>query len=330
MKENEFIKIITKPIIDSSMDQTIANSILHHDTNANKKNTRARWMQTGYLFSQKALSNSISKIAVAVIVLSLVGAGTVWAAGIYVKSYKSEIQIMTEDEVDVIKDDIISLDRENAVKKYFGNGNKLIGPAIDMNGNILEIDEEGYYTHEDGTKVPASYIPDPNRYENARTSGDEAFAEMGYPNLIPSYLYDNYILETDGFIYAEFPESSYKEIMVEFLTDAYNGGDFYEENIWVTFSPSETSVENPQSIYRLNYDEDDYITSSYTTKGGINCSILEDKVTFHIIAEINFDSETIGNGHMMIEFVGMEWDKVTEILNTLPLTEDNVDSQTVK
>lgn len=328
MKENEFKKIITKPVTDSSMDQKIANSILHHGTNNNKENNKVRWMQTGYLFTQKAFTSSISKIAVAVIVLSLVGAGTVWAAGYYVKSYKSEIGIMTEDEVEEFKDDAISLDRKNATKKYFGEGNKLIGPAIDMNGNILEIDEEGYYIHEDGTKVPASYIPDPNRYENARTSGDEAFAEMGYPNLIPNYIYDNYILDPDGFIYSEFPESSYKEIMVQFLTDAYDGGDFYEENIWVTFNPSETSVENPGNIY-IGSDEEKYNISNYTTKGGILCTTIEDKVTNHLMVEINFDSETIGNGHMMIEFVGMEWNKITEILETLPFTEDKVDSQAV-
>ena len=48
------------------------------------------------------------------------------------------------------------------------------------------------------------------------------------------------------------------------------------------------------------------------------------------MVHISFDSETIGNSMMMIEFINMEMDKITEILDTIPLTEDNVDTQNIE
>ncbi|ABX43606.1 hypothetical protein [Lachnoclostridium phytofermentans] len=116
-------------------------------------------------------------------------------------------------------------------------------------------------------------------------------------------------------------------IMVNFLTDAYDGGNFHEEQIWITFHPIKTSAKDHKSIYMQNTDKDNNIVSSYVTKGGILCSVLEYNNTNNVVVNIDFDSESIGNGYMMIEFIGIKWDKITEILDTLPFTEDNTDSQ---
>ncbi|MDF2545085.1 MAG: hypothetical protein K0S47_4803 [Herbinix sp.] len=327
MKESELKKILTKPVMDQTMDQKIADSLLYHDANINNVGWRR-------LFTQKTLRFGISKIAVLIFLLAIVGVGSAWAAGLYVKSYFTDIKVMTEEEIEDDSDLVIRFDRENATRKRFGTGNKMIGLLKDMNGNIPEIDADGYYVFEDGSKFLAPYIPDPNRHENARKSGDEAFAEIDYPNLVPTYLYDNYVLGVDGFVYTMITQENkvvLKEIMVEFFTDAYDTGDFLKENIWITFHSSETSVKDSKSIH-MSYDENDdnYIYSSYTTKGGIICSILEEVDRNSIIVHISFDSETIGNGRMMIQFKGLEMDKINEILDTIPLTEGNVDTQIVE
>jgi len=332
MKESELKKILTKPVMDQTMDQKIVDALLYHEVNIDKKSYKVGWMRTGYLFSQKALNYSISKIAIVIIVLAIVGAGTAWAAGFNViKSYSTQIKIMTEEEID--EDQIIYPDRENAIKKVFGTGNKMIGMLSDNDGNILEIDEDGYYTFEDGSKLLAPYIPDPNRHENDRKSGNEAFAEIGYPNLIPTYLYENYLLGEKGFAYKEETLSNnvtHKYIDANFFQD-YIYQDF-TESIYIHFTPSESTVKDPKSIFLIQDNEPDYnyIYSSYTTKGGILCSALEISEMNSVMFHISFDSETIGNGIMTIEFINMKMDKIKEILDTIPLTEDNVDSQTIE
>ena len=94
------------------------------------------------------------------------------------------------------------------------------------------------------------------------------------------------------------------------------------------FNPSETSQKNAKWVHiRDDVNEDDYIYSSYTTQGGIICSIIEDLTSGNIIVYISFESESMGNGSLMIEFINMEMDNITEILETIPLTEKNVTSQ---
>jgi len=330
MKESELKKILTKPVMDQSMDQRITDSLLYHEANADKKNYKVGWMRTGYLFSQKALHHSISKIAIAVFVLAIVGVGTTWAARSDVKSYSTDIKTMTEEEID--EEEILYPDPEKTIKKRFGTGNKMIGLVMDHNGSIREIDDDGYYTFEDGSKFLAPFIPDPNRHDNDRKSGNEAFAEIGYSNLIPTYLYENYLLGEGGFVYKEETLSNnvtYQSIDASFFQD-YIYNDFLEA-IYIRFTSSETSVKDPASIFIVDNDSDyNYIYSSYTTKGGILCSALEVEEMNSVMYHINFDSETMGNGSMSIEFINMEMDKIKEILDTIPLTEDNADSQTIE
>jgi len=330
MKESELKKILTKPVMDQSMDQRITDSLLYHEANAGKKNYKVGWMRTGYLFSQKVLNYSISKIAIAVFVLAIVGVGTAWAARSDVKSYSTDIKIMTEEEID--EEELLYPDSEKTIKKRYGTGNKMIGLLMDHNGNIREIDEDGYYTFEDGSKFLAPFIPDPNRHDNDRKSGNEAFAEIGYSNLIPTYLYENYLLGEGGFVYKEETLSNnvnHQYIDASFFQD-YLYKDF-TESIYIHFTSSETSVKDPASIFIVdNDDENNYIYSSYTTKGGILCSALEDEENNSVMFHINFDSETMGNGMMSIEFINMKMDKMKEILDTIPLTEDNADSQTIE
>lgn len=272
----------------------------------------------------------MSKIAIVVLLLSLAGVGTVWAANYFkVKSYNHKINLVTKNELEDLHEsnDYISIDYNNVIKKRYGQSinKELRSPSYDNKGNILIPDEEGYYTLEDGTRFPASFIPDPERYEKAKLSGDEVFTEMGYPNLIPTFIYDNYILDPNGFGYYHDPVTSQTWINVQFLTDAYNGGDFFKENIWITFFARAEAAKSPGSYFEV-YNEKNYNLFNYTTKSGVLCSIMQYKDSNYFIVNISFDSETIGNGDFMFELKGIEWDKLVEILDTLPLSEENVDS----
>lgn len=326
MKESDLRKLLTTPTMDQFMDQNIIDNLRAHENSADKNNYKNNWLRTRYRVSYQILNKGISKIAIAIILLALAGVGTAWAAGFLVNSYPTQIKIISEDEFD--KDISQPIDRKNATKKKFGAGNKQISLLRDMEGNVLAIDEEGYYTLEDGSKLLAPYVPDPNRYQKAIKSGEEAFAEIGYPNLIPTYLYENYILGEDGFVYTETNLESgipYKEIMVEFVTDAYEGGDFHDEVIWVSFYPTETPEQMNENIHLRDDSDGNYNISSYTNQGGIVCSILEETDRDSIIAHIGFNSETIGNGNMMLEFISMDMDKIKEILDTFPFTEETFD-----
>lgn len=328
MKEHTLKEILSKPVIDASMDEKITETLLSYDDYGHQCD-KEKFVDKRYQFVQKVFTYGIAKIAVVVLVLSVVGVGTVWAAGLFkVKSKSYEIELLTQEEYEEAGYEPFDFEQE-VIRKEFGKDlNKLITPHYDSNGNILEVDEEGYITLEDGSKYQpvVTYTPDPERFEKARVSGGEAFAEIGFPNLVPTYIYDNYILSPDGFGYRDYLNIPFRKVAVQFLKDAYKGGgNFHDEIIWMEFIPREKDIVVSGGI-RVVEDKDNFIFSKHTTKGGILCTITQYKDSDHIIVEIEFESDTIGNGSMMIEFQGVEWDKVTEILDTLPLTEDHVDS----
>ena len=328
MKERDLRKVLTKPTTDETMDQKITDSLLNPDLND---------MNSNKMYSRNIKSYRFSKVAVIVAAFIIIGTGTVLAATRhFVKSYPSKRDVLTEEEYIQKYGSALNVEEiyEEVTKKYFGPGNKKLTLPRDSDGNLLEVTDDGYVVFPDGSSykpIYELYTPDPDRHEKAKKSGDEAFAYMGYPNLVPTYIYDNYVLGEKGFCIYETTRDGYdkKWTMTEFFKDAYDTGDFSSEVIHVTFSPAEHSTKNSTSILvDDNTTKDDYAYSTYTTKGGILCS-LSKHVDGNIIADINFDSDTIGNGHMMIEFIGFsnKMDTVKEILDTLPLTEDIVDYQ---
>lgn len=339
MKENNLKRILTKPTTDETMDQKITDNLLNIEMSSGDMDSNIMNNPISNTFSK---SYRFSRVAVIVMALIVIGTGTVLAAARhFVKSYPFKMDIMSEEEYKEKIGNIPSVEDmygEDTIRKNFGGGNKMMAsvPLLrDPNGNLLEVKEindEGYVVLADGSTykpVHEFYTPDPDRHEKARISGDESFDEMGYPNLVPTYIYDNYVLAEEGFCNFERTKDgyTYKWSMTEFFTDAYDTGDFTRETIWVNFSAAQESTKNTTStLIDDNRTENDYAYSTYTTKGGVLSSISE-HVGGNIIAHIVFDSDTIGNGFLSIEFIGFsgKMDKVKEILDTLPLTEDNID-----
>lgn len=341
MKESDIKRVLTTPTTDDAMDQNITDALLNIDSHTDKSNNYKANARTRYLANNKWLRYRFSKAAVIILALVLIGTGTVLATGLYVRSYTHERKVITKDEyyketgIDI---DDLSLYGEDIIKKSFGAGNKMISPLRDPQGNVYEITDDGKIIMDDGTIIIPLYVPDPDRYEKAKKAGDDAFAEFGLPNLLPTYLYDNYILGESGFTCFESTQddATHKWLMGEFIMDGYNTEDFLSERIWMSFSSSEISLKNQQSILvSNNWTEDDFIYSTYTTKGGVLCTISElniESITDtagHINVDIVFDSDTIGTGHLLIEFIGFKdkMDKVKEILDTLPFKEESIEVQ---
>lgn len=319
--EDRLKEILTKPVMDETMDQKIAEQLLNYDTDRNKKVWTANWL-TRTFSTHNSLRINISKVVIIIFALFIIGGGTALAARWYVKSYPAKIIIMNEDDIDLGE---YESSVEHRVRKSFGTGNRLVSMLRDRDGNIYEVDENGYYIFEDGSKNIEAYIPDPNRHENDRKSGDEAFAEMGFPNLVPTYLYDNYILGVGGYSYMETyykNGSFYKTILADFFKDGYDTGDFTSETIFAQFSSSDITTE-AYAYLNKNDNNDTYRYSSYTNKNGILCTIVEklENVAVHIV----FESEQLGNGDINLIFKGITLDKIKEILDTIPLTAEMVD-----
>jgi hypothetical protein len=281
----------------------------------------------GYFISQKAMHHGISKIVIAFFALVIFGTGTAWAASMYVKSFPTEVNFMTKDMIDY--EDVYDRIPKNEVRSNFGQGNKMIGLLRDTNGNILEIDEDGYYTFEDGSKFLAPYVPDPERHEIDRISGDEAFAETNFPNLVPSIIYDDYLLYEGGFRYykATYEDNTaFQSIQGDFFPE-YTKTDNFSETIYFRFTPVDSLEDNPGVIHLVDDKKDlsNYIQSSYTNQGGIICTLLKSKDGMNVITHIAFESDTIGNGKIMIEFINFkQMDKIEKILDSLPITSDTV------
>lgn len=334
MKESKLKSILTKPTIDESMDQNIRDSLLDIESHSEKMTCKSSDIPRMHMLDNKFLGYRFSKVAIIIFAMIIIGTGTVLAANLRVKSYEHKMDFMTKEKlyreygIDV---DNPPLYDEDIIKKSFGADNKLRSLPRDSKGALFEINDDGHYVFEDGSTVVPIYLPDPDRHEKAKKSGDDAFAELGYPNILPTHIYDNYLLEADGITCFELTKGghTYKWLMTCFYKDGYESGDFTSQTIWVNFSAMKESVKDMTTTLIDDYSsEDDYIYSTYISKGGILCSIEESIHAGNISANIVFDSDTIGNGHLMLEFVGFRnrMNEIEEILDTLPLIEDMVEA----
>lgn len=334
MKESDLKRILTTPTTDEAMDKNITQSLLNiesdmdDNTNRGDYNTDSRNLfKKGYRFS---------KVAIIVFALAIIGTGTGVAAGIYyTKSYPFKMEFMTEEEAKRelgSKGEESLLHGEETIRESFGGGNKKISFPWANNEDVSEISDDGVVIFNDGSTFVPPYIPDPERHEKAKISGNDAFDVLGYPDLLPSYIYDNYVLGESGFVCNDLVGEDYncKWLFAEFFEDAYDTGAF-DETIWVNFHGMDVSTENLRGILiDDNTSEDHYEFSTYTTEGGILCSIREHYLG-SITVDIVFDSDIIGNGHLMLEFFGFRSDeqkeKIKEILETLPLSDELIDFQ---
>lgn len=329
MKEKEFKELLMQSRMDDFMDKKIMNNLLSYNTDDNSLEAEE---QNSYKY--RKLVKFATKAASVVLVLFVIGGATAWAAGLLVKTYPVDIKTVTEKELEKLNEEKkVNIDEylANREIKRFGDGNKMKGPAYDTEGNILKRDEYGNLYYTDGSIIESE--PDQwglGRIEKDKKNGDEAFAEIGLPNLIPDYIYENYKVAEGGFVYSEsnIDGKPYKNVMVSFFPE-YTSPEFsnltgndlrtlLKKRIWFTITPVDRPVENTY-VYLTIVGEDSGKTYSYTTSSGILCNIREDG---NIIVFINYSSEIYGNGQIMLEFSQYTIDEVKAILDKLTLIED--------
>lgn len=296
MKENKLNNVIFRIDTDASMDQKIKQKLLTYEVNTciihPLKYPTSRLIKMFHTLNFRA----ISKVAAAVLIFTIVGTATAWAASYIFKSYPAELEVVPEVEHHMAT--------EKEVTTY-GEGHKNERRTItDSNGDVIE-----------------SYGPEDPNNDDIKY-GDEAFAALGLPNLIPVYLYDNYLLEEGGYHYIEQKNNEntiYKSIKAGFFTENTS------KYVFIDFNPSASSTEESTILYADDAStKESFHTTTYITEGGLICNIIDNIQDGYdtISASIFFDSETLGNACYLLSFSNIKMDEIETILESIPITDD--------
>jgi hypothetical protein len=255
---------------------------------------KLEWLQLKYgcLYRNPTLLR-FAKTTAIIILFTFLGTTTVLAADYLIRSYTANLEITPEVES--------GPPQENKLKQHFGPGHKNESKITrDAEGNILE------------TQIPEDPNNDDVKY------GDEVFSKLGLPNLIPTYLYDNYLLREGGYLYIE---DSLKDGSISSQISAHFFSADNGKQIYLYFHPSETSTKDHTMTYMTNdFTEDDYTTSTYVSKGGLICNLVKIEKHSLIDATIIYDSEQLGNATFFLDFVSIPMDEVKAILDSIPIT----------
>lgn len=283
MKESRLKEAMHNIDSDASMDQRITEKLIHYNT-------------TPHQSRKIPVFSFLPKAAAAVLIFIILGTTTAFAAGYFIKSYKVKYShIQLSDEI---------LDKLTPVKaiKSFGSGHKNeYKTTYDPEGNVTSCIQP-----EDQDKEDMKY-------------GDEAFAYIGLPNLVPTYLYDHYLLTEGGYKYAETKLDDGTVLKQLFASFFYVKSS---KRVYLQYFPSETSTKN-----LLNYLTDntrkksDFINETYTAKSGLICNLRKDKKNNLISVTIQFDSNSIGNASYYLCFCDIQMEEAKDILDSIPVTE---------
>lgn len=289
MKETEAKKCLINLDTDTSMDQRIVENLLSYEAEKSSF-SRSIWSFVPSVKQSKRIFK-LSKVAVALVIISIISTTAV-ASNYFLRSYYAEHEFINAPESDVSSEKIIQI----------GEGHKYESTTMrDADGNVTEY----------------IYPDDPNQEDEKY--GEEAFAELGLPNLTPTYLYDSYLVDESGYrlIETTFNNGTVrKTINVSFFS--FNTG----KRVYLQFFPQKNSTHDSKiSLSQQYFSEDDVIFRTYTTKNGLICNIAEDIRNDNISAQIYFDSELLGNGFIALHFNSVAEEEIEAILDSIPLSE---------
>ncbi len=286
MKDDRIKEVFANIDTDISMDQRITDQLMNYQSITNISNMKARFLITNHTVT------SFARMAAIIVLVIFCGTTTVLAGNYLIMSYKANFEVIPETE--------LGPPLEYSVKQRYGTGHKNESRITrDSEGNIIE-----------------AHIPEDPNHDDIKY-GDEVFSKLGLPNLIPTYLYDNYLLGEGGYLYTEITledGSISSQISASFFS--INAS----KNIYVYFTPSKAPIKNKTITYMTGLTEEDYITSTYVTRGGLICNLVENPKYDIIDAAILFDSEQLGNASYFLDFVWVPMDEVKAILDSIPIT----------
>ncbi len=311
MKKDKFISVFKNIEPDSHMDKRITDKLISYN-NQHHKNSFRILRTCCYKLTPNSL---LSKVAAALLLITVTGTVTAVASSYYYKSYKADFNIMNTAEAESARNAEGTtsqiIDYTNSI--VFGSGHD-IHSDIKINGDIVKFDSNGEYVDKEGNVYYSPYEKESSVEEDIQ-SGNDAFAQLGLSNLIPSYLYDNYLLEKGGYHYTD--NGDYKILSCGFFS---NAADY--KYVFIQYSPLDTSAQNVSCFDLLsdNLTEADCDSSTYETKSGLVCNILTDKVNHTVTANIVFDSEDLGSGNYLLSFFNTELDEIKTILDSIPIS----------
>lgn len=330
MKEREFKKFLMESRIDEDIDRRMLDKLLEYEPAADIKKIPEKLL---YIIKNNNALRWTSKAAALVLALCVVGAASVWATYLLVETKPVNIQSVTEDELNKWYEEM-GIDREESVRKFreskktkiFGEDNNL-SPIYDDEGNLIEMRKDNGALYRSLTNPPTEKQLSDKRTKDREIS-EQAFAELGIPNIIPDYMYDNYLIGPSGIILNEYVNNEHgyvsKELMVCFYADkaapafSESIGEI-NESIWFNISNTNDG-QIIRDISLIREVEEQGTISSYTNKNGIICTIED--CGDNKSAWINYRSAYLGSGLIVVSFNHVSMERVYEILDMLPLVGD--------
>ena len=282
MKEKEFMDYISTVDTDFSMDQKVLEQIFNNSEAANKNNIFKFTNTISNLKERFQIMRTLPKVAALLTILVIVGTATVFAQGYLVKVFSPKI---------IYKESEGAPANIKVIDKTYIKGSE---PLTNEYGGII-----GY------NRIPGA--------------AEEAFALFNLPNLIPTYLLENYYTDSDGYVYTENLADhgfTFNNLRAYFTSDVQ-----LTKRVFFWFTPEDQSVKD-LVFYYTNISSENITQTTYITKSGLPC-IIEDfnKANHFLNVFILFDSDTLGNGFYRLEFSpNIEMEEVEEILDSIPLT----------
>lgn len=306
MKETRLNKIINNVNTDLPMDQRITDQLVDYGINKEAKHNIFKTAASNLLYYKikHKYAYQIFLKSAAAIVLLLLGTSTVYAAGFILKSHPVEMRVQTaaeyEAECAVDRSTRLKMNPDKVTTQKFGEAITIpeVEEIMDADGNVIE------YRQVD--KISAI---DPVK------SGDDVFRQLGHPNLIPTYLLDDYVLGVEGYLYKETDYSGriVKTIEAVFYSDESSNN----KNVHVMYLPIE-DIEYIDSTIHIVDSDLSYEESKYETESGLTFNILAYQNDY-ISAEAYFELDTLGGGAINLSFNNITMDEVKMVLDSIPV-----------
>lgn len=311
MKESEFNDLIDRINMDTSMDQRMEDLLLQYDYTTNDKKEDNYTKDKLTIIRRFTSLSTLVKAASVLILLAAIGTSTaVMASNIFIHSYTVPISI--KDAKDMPKATTSSECKITSSRNLqFGEGIRL----FDKDGNILSSIDDTVYD-EEGNVIDNSSISTADYTYTPEQNGSDAFHVIGIPDLTPTYLYDHYILDEDGYQYSEktYQINETKDDIVNSISAHYFTST--QKDVNVQYMPSSGEVYLTTTYYD-GVDIENITKSTYETKNGLTCTIINNEGIIDV--HIFFNSLSIGNGELMLNFCNIDMDEIKDILDSIPV-----------
>ena len=281
MKEREFLDFIETMQPDAEADRRIIDQLMNYDGSAGSFSASDRKKLIYRLKDRFNSMKTLPKVASVLLLLSVIGTASAFAAGFLVKTYPAQFGVLEEDYESLPKESI----SRTSIK-----GSE---PIKNENGVVIG-------------------------YETIPNAAEEAFELIGLPNLVPTYLLENYYVDEDGYVIRKDRYGDYEATTLKafFTSDPQFTKQVF---LWVDPLFEGSSAKN---VRILTEEPGDRTLSTYVTKSGLICTIVKQEDPYLMLnAVILFDSDTIGNVMYRLEFSReMDMDEVEAILESIPLS----------